>query len=240
MEANGREQHPDLSGALHFLRDEFVDVLKAARTLEVRGQRLSPGERLEVVEDIARTAERAIDALDEALSTPEKVARERPPVSPVAPTSQLVVDELTDLARSCGVHVVVGVPTGLYAAMPIDALRQVIRNLVIDACRFAPPDSIVQLRAHRRDGDILVDVTHRNNGDSPPVRLAGLDEGHDAADGHGRAGVALTLKVVRALVEAFGGATSVTARHGRVTFSVALPSVGGLGSTVRELDRALR
>lgn len=238
MDRDGRGERPDMSGALHFLRDEFVDVLRAARTLEVRGERLSRAQRLEVAEEIARRAEQAIDALDEALSAPEKVARERPPVSPVAPTAQLVVAEVEDVARSRDVQVVVGVPSGLYAAMPIDALRQVVRNLLIDACRFAPPESVVQLRARRHGGDILVEVTHRSNGESPVVRLAGIDGPAESPEA--RPGVALTLKVVRALVETFGGATNVTARHGRVTFSVSLPSVGALGSVVRELDPAAR
>jgi K+-sensing histidine kinase KdpD len=237
MNRNGRVRHPDLSGVLHFLRDEFVEVLRTARTLEVRGQRLSPGERLELVEEVARRAEHAIDAVDEALSSPEKVARERPPVSPLAPTAGLVVAGLEDHARSCRVTIVVGVPSGLYAAMPVDALRQVLHNLVIDACRFARPDSIVQVRAHREDADIVIEVTHRGADDDDDLRLETLGDG-DRNHADGRPGVALTLKVVRALAEAFGGATRITARNGRVTSAVALPSVGALGSPIRELADA--
>lgn len=236
---NGQAAHPDLSGALHFLRDEFVKVLKSARTLEVRGARLGASERLELVEEIARRAEHAIDTLDEALTTPEKVARERPPVSPVSPTAHLVLAELEDFAHSCRVSIVHGVPGGMYAAMPVEALRQVIHNLVLDACRFARADSIVQVRARREDSEIVIEVTHRNADDDYDLRLTTLSEqAHDPPDG--RPGVALTLQVVRALVEAFGGTTRVTANHGRVSFAVSLPSVGALGSTVRELDTAGR
>lgn len=224
MEPRDPGDHLDLSGTLHALRAEFVGVLKDARTLEIRGQRLTQSEWMDLVEDIARRAEGVIDALDEALSSPEKVARRRPPVAPVGSTARLVADELSDFARSCRVSIVLGVPSGLYAAMPVDALRQVLHNLTIDACRFARPDSVVQVRARRERDEVLVDVSHRGGSEGDDVRLATLD---DAARGASdvRPGVALTLKVVRALVQAFGGVTSVTVTNGRVTFSLALPGV---------------
>lgn len=215
----------DLSGTLHVLRAEFVCVLKAARTLEIRGQRLTQAEWMELVEDIARRAEGVIDALDEALTSPEKVARQRPPVAPVASTARLVADELADFARSCGVSVVLGVPGGLYAAMPVDALRQVLHNLTIDACRFARPDSVVQVRARQEGDEVLIDVSHRGGTEGDDVRLARLDDPARSTSDVLRPGVALTLKVVRALVQAFGGVTSVTVTQGRVTFSLALPGV---------------
>ena len=107
-----------------------------------------------------------------------------------------------------------------------ERLEQVLANLLSNAVKFSPPTSPVAIAARRVRKTIEIKVTDRGRG-IPPADLANLFEKfHRGAEARGTQGTGLGLYISKALIEAQGGAISVTSRVGvGSTFTVTIPSV---------------
>jgi two-component system, OmpR family, sensor kinase len=120
------------------------------------------------------------------------------------------------LAGSRPGSVSVDVPPGLAAVVDRDRIRQAVDNLVDNALRFAPADSVVVLAA-RADGTDL-DIEVRDDGPGFPAdflphafeRFRRPDRGRARGDG----GTGLGLAIVRAIVAAHGGVATAGNRLG--------------------------
>jgi two-component system OmpR family sensor kinase len=109
-------------------------------------------------------------------------------------------------------------------------LRQVIANLLDNACTYSPSGAPVSVRLGtlRRDGRDLVsvEVVDRGQGLSPDQAERVFERFYrtDAARGRARGGTGLGLSIVAAIAAAHGGAVEVDSAVGEgSTFRVLLP-----------------
>jgi two-component system sensor histidine kinase KdpD len=104
-----------------------------------------------------------------------------------------------------------------------DALERILANLVSNAVKYSPPGSEVRLGARRAGAMVEVEVLDRGVGIAETALARIFEPYYRAAETSTVRGTGLGLAVVKALVEAHGGAIHVESARGagtRVTFSV--------------------
>ena len=212
---------------------EFRNPLAAIRSAtEMLAEADDPEERRQLL----ATVEREVARLDRLLGGVREISRidaglETEPLVPVdlgALLRQLVPDGAPP--RADGMTVRLDAP---WAPLPVlaapERLAQVFGNLLANALGFALANGNVTVTARREDSAVVVDVDDEGPG-IPPEHLdrifdrfftsrpAGESEPHDG----------LGLAIVRALVEAYGGAVAASNRPtGGARLTVKLPLAMG-------------
>lgn len=110
-------------------------------------------------------------------------------------------------------------------------LERIMTNLLSNALKYADPDTTVQVRAHRHDGEVVVEITDQGQGITPDD-LPHLFKRFYRAKGARKAeGLGLGLYITKKLVEAHGGRIWVESEVGQgSTFSFTLPIAEQMGS----------
>ena len=113
---------------------------------------------------------------------------------------------------------------------PVDAtrLRQAFGNLLDNALKYTPEGGAVTITASRADGRAV--VRFRDNGAGIPAAERGRiwDRLYRGDKSRSQRGLGLGLSVVKAVVEAHGGAASVSSEPGQGSeFTVSLPAAKG-------------
>jgi K+-sensing histidine kinase KdpD len=109
-------------------------------------------------------------------------------------------------------------------------LGQVLVNLILNASKFGPAHSSIDVTVAARGGDIRVAVSDRGPGvpDEDAQRLFEPYYRAPATAGGGKDGVGLGLSIVKSIVEAHAGRVGVERRAGGgARFWFQLPTVGG-------------
>jgi signal transduction histidine kinase len=119
--------------------------------------------------------------------------------------------------------------------MEVDAerLRQVVINLLSNAIKFNDPGGNVNIKAERRNGEILFAVSDNGIGISEDAIEHLFERFYRAEDKLARGGTGLGLYITKQIIEAHGGRVWVESRIGEgSTFSFTLPinSKGGNGN----------
>ena len=108
-------------------------------------------------------------------------------------------------------------------------LRQVLINLLSNAAKYGPEQSVVEVVIEERDGAVRFEVADRGPG-IPSEERERLFDAYFRAESTSRAapGVGLGLAIVKAIVDAHGGRLGVESAPGEGTrFWVELPAAGG-------------
>ncbi|MBN8225935.1 PAS domain S-box protein [Corallococcus macrosporus] len=107
-----------------------------------------------------------------------------------------------------------------------DRLGQMAQNLVTNALRYSPRDTIVLVETHGTDDAVTLSI-HNEGAPIPPERLDRLFQPLQRASGevdHSSRSIGLGLYIVKQLVEAHGGTVTVTSTaEAGTTFTVRLP-----------------
>jgi signal transduction histidine kinase len=107
-----------------------------------------------------------------------------------------------------------------------DALDRVVKNLVSNAIKYSPPGSVVTLSAQRRATGVEITIADEGTGIAPDALARIFEPYYRTAEAARTAsGMGLGLAVVKALVEAQGGAIGAESAPGqgtRVRFSLPL------------------
>lgn len=122
-------------------------------------------------------------------------------------------------------------PTTLSA--DVDLLRRVLVNLVENAIRHAPEDSVVEISAQPGDQGVRIAVTDRGSGVSDEMKARIFDPFIQAEASHHdaqRTGRGLGLTFCRVAVEAHGGTIFVEDAGPGARFVVELPEQSGESS----------
>ena len=119
--------------------------------------------------------------------------------------------------------------TDLVVVGDADRLRQVVRNLLVNAIKFTPEGGHVMMRAGAEPGAVVVSIEDTGIGIEPQFLSQVFDRFAQAERGRtrGSGGLGLGLAIVRHLVELHGGAVEATSK-GRgcgATFTVRLPAI---------------
>jgi signal transduction histidine kinase len=139
-----------------------------------------------------------------------------------------VVEDLEDVPGRERLDLEVDLAAAGEVAMPAEALRLVMVNLLGNALKYATPLTTVRVAA-RPAGPSLLAVSVTNAG--PPITPADRERIFepfvqlDSSLTRSASGVGLGLHIVRRLVESYGGAVEVDSADGLVTFTVTVPTV---------------
>jgi signal transduction histidine kinase len=213
-----------IRGAVEALVDES-DPSTGRRFLAIIDRHTTRMERL--VSDLLRLAR--LDAGQETLNS-----------GPCSLTSvcEGVQAELAPLLEANGQQVDVSVGDEIDTVL-VDSvkLHDVLKNLVENASRYAPPDTKIQIESTQSDGRLIVTVSDRGPGipDADLTRVFERFYRVDRSRARNPGGTGLGLAIVKHLVGLHRGTVSVANRRdGGAVFTVTLsqeqdPSVGATG-----------
>jgi len=105
-----------------------------------------------------------------------------------------------------------------------DRLERILMNLLTNALKYSPPDSLVTIRMLARDGEVLTSVTDKGVGIAPEDMPHVFQRFFRAKGVRKTEGLGLGLYITRILVEAHGGRIWVKSKPGKgSTFYFTLP-----------------
>jgi signal transduction histidine kinase len=157
----------------------------------------------------------------QSISDPEPI--------PVLDFLQMLVPTYEALALEHGLTFSFTVdPTSLYPPLTLDplALRQVLNNLVDNACKYTPPPGHLYLKLSRESQDLVITLNDTGSGIQPEV-IPYIFQPHFQSD-QTKPGQGLGLAISRNLVEQMGGHIEVDSYPGQgSSFRIRFPIPDG-------------
>jgi signal transduction histidine kinase len=212
-----------IGGVSHELRTPLTAMMGLAQTLRMRS--LPPEMQIEFLDQILRQAGRLKtlvgDLLDETRLESGVV---RVDCRPVALASLLheVASSFVGIEQTLSVECD---PTVHLVSADRQRLEQVFVNLVHNATKYAPPGSVIRLRANAFQSQVSVAVSDDGPGVDPAFlpRIFDAFAQGDSSDTRRDSGLGLGLAIARGFVEAMGGTITAESRVGQgATFVVYL------------------
>jgi PAS domain S-box-containing protein len=218
-----------VSTVSHELRTPLTSI-RGAIGLISSGATGSLPDRAQTMLDIAlRNSERLIVLINNILDI-EKIESGETDFSltrqPIMPLVAQAVESTTAFARDHGIQFVVSGDESATSDVDGPRLVQVLVNLLSNAAKFSPADSVVNVHVSMESHALYIAVTDRGPGipaDFVP-RLFDKFSQADSSDKRKKGGTGLGLAISRAIAESMGGRISVqTAEGAGSTFTVELP-----------------
>ena len=213
----------------HELRTPLTGILGFGELLLTRDDRLTPDQRKEHLGRILREARRLQRVVDNLVYSSKVIQQDGSAAADLRGVVGAVVEDLEDVPGRERLDMEVDLQRSApEVAMPAEALRLVMVNLLGNALKYATPLTTVQVAA-RQAGPSLVAVSVANAG--PPITPADRKRIFepfvqlDSSLTRSASGVGLGLHIVRRLVDSYGGTVDVDSTDGVVTFTVTIPTV---------------
>jgi signal transduction histidine kinase len=212
----------------HELRTPLTGILGFGELLLTRDDRLTGAQRREHLGRILREARRLQRVVDNLVYSSKVIQQDGSAAADLRGVVRAVVEDLDDVPGRERLDLQVDMPATTEVAMPAEALRLVMVNLLGNALKYATPLTTVRVAA-RLNGANLLAVSVTNTG--PPItptdrkRIFDPFVQLDSSLTRSASGVGLGLHIVRRLVESYGGTVAVDSGDGLVTFTVAVPLV---------------
>jgi two-component system, OmpR family, sensor histidine kinase BaeS len=214
-----------IANAAHELRTPLTNLqgyLEALRDGVITADRTTYESLHEEADRLVRLS-RSLDALAEgdAGTSPANLVE-----LDLANAIRSAIDLAAPSAERAGLRVEADVPPALPARADPDRLAQVLANLLTNAVHYTPAGGLINVKAERRPGDVLVSVS--NTGDGIPAedldrvfeRFYRVEKSRDRA----RGGAGIGLAIVKQLVESFGGRVGAESREGLTRFWFSIPA----------------
>src|SRR4029453_15871416 len=182
----------------------------------------------EALADCLEESDRVIEMLDTLMDISEAetgtmaLRRERTDLNDLIRQS---VELYEDLADERGVDIRTNVPSELVVDVDRNRMRQVLANLLDNAVKYTPAGGVVEIAAHRENGDAVLTVADTGVG-IPADELPRIwDRLYRGDKSRSTRGLGLGLSLVKAIVTAHGGRVGVQSRPGAgSTFELRLPA----------------
>jgi signal transduction histidine kinase len=213
----------------HELRTPLTGILGFGELLLTRDDRLTPAQRKEHLGRILREARRLQRVVDNLVYSSKVIQQDGSAAADFRGVLGSVIEDLDDVPERERLDLEVDLQTpAREVAMPAEALRLVMVNLLGNALKYATPLTTVQVAA-RPAGPGMLAVSVTNAGPTitaadrkrifePFVQL-------DSSLTRSASGVGLGLHIVRRLVESYGGTVDVSSAEDLITFTVTVPAV---------------
>jgi signal transduction histidine kinase len=219
-----------LATASHELKTPLSSVIAYAELLDDQEGRLRPEQAREFVGRLRGETQRLLGLVDDILDLSRlesgSMALKMRSVS-LNEIARTAVETSRALARKYGIELRTELAEAL-PSPPVDEIkmRQVAVNLLVNAVKFSPRGSVVDVRTLRDGRFVRLEVSDTGPGIAPETALHIFELfGQGAgADGEGRNGLGLGLHLVKRLTELHGGHVGVLERSGGgSTFWVRVP-----------------
>jgi signal transduction histidine kinase len=213
----------------HELRTPLTGILGFGELLLTRDDRLNAEQRKEHLGRILREARRLQRVVDNLVYSSKVIQQDGSAAADLRGVVGAVVEDLEDVPgrERLDMEVDLRRPTP-EVAMPAEALRLVMSNLLGNALKYATPLTTVRVSA-KPAGPSLLAVSVANVG--PPITPADRQRIFepfvqlDSSLTRSVSGVGLGLHIVRRLVESYGGTVDVDSIGDLVTFTVTVRTV---------------
>ena len=212
----------------HELRNPLATIRGFGQLLRDKPRTLDAGQRRQAYDVIVRQVDRMASLVENVLDV-SRMESDTFSYAFIAYDPRQLLDECLEEIRASWSErrFELETPGSLpQASGDPDRLKQVLLNLLSNACRYSPPEADVTLRAERNGDEYRVDVIDRGAGIAPEhigmlfQRFARVRTPDTAKV----RGTGLGLYISRRIVEAHGGRIWVDSRPGAgSTFSVMLP-----------------
>jgi signal transduction histidine kinase len=212
----------------HELRTPLTGILGFGELLLTRDDRVTAEQRKEHLGRIVREANRLKRVVDNLVYSSKVIQQDGSAAADLRGVVGQVIEDLDDVPGRERLDLEVDLRAAREVAMPAEALRLVMVNLLGNALKYATPLTTVRV-AVRAAGPSLLAVSVSNAG--PPITAADRERIFepfvqlDSSLTRSASGVGLGLHIVRRLVESYGGVVDVDSVDDLVTFTVTVPTV---------------
>ena len=224
-----------IADASHELRTPLTAVRGFAELLRQQSAgREQPGSNVLVAADRIEQAATRMGLLIEDLLLLARLDQQRPLQARPVDLLALVTDAVNEARIAHPDHPVTLVGPGAGEDPPVvpgdlAKLRQVVGNLLANACQHTPPGTAVTVVVRVEAGNAVLEVADEGPGLHPEDAARVFERFYrvDAARGRARGGTGLGLSIVDSIVAAHGGRVSVRTAPGEgASFRVTLPLPG--------------
>jgi two-component system sensor histidine kinase KdpD len=216
-----------LSMVSHDFRSPLTSIKACVSTLLGEGPPLDPAVKRELYEAIEQESDRLNSIVGNVLDLSRLEADHWRPKLEVTPLTELIGLVLDSFSAEQNKRITVEIQESLTEVLVDCAqMAQVLKNLLENALKYSPSDSIVKIRTRTENGFAKLEVIDKGRGLSqsektqifePFYRGEGLKESSIP-------GLGIGLAVCRGLVEAHRGTlTADTSEDGGAIFSIMLP-----------------
>jgi two-component system sensor histidine kinase KdpD len=208
----------------HDLRTPLATIETALGSLRDGSLALSDDDRTDLLDAIAVELERLKRLVENLLDLSRLQAGAAEPAPELWTAEQLVGDALDEVAGSDRIQIVFDDDLPV---VRVDGaqIQRVLVNLLENALKFSLEPELVQLRANRARGEVVIRVTNRGRG-IPQAELGRIFEPFQRVAGERTGGAGLGLAIAKGFTEANGGRIWAESRPGQgATFVLVLPAV---------------
>jgi signal transduction histidine kinase len=179
------------------------------------------------VEHLSEIALRNLEQLQALLDSLRVFSETEDGKLKVAPRNVSVHELLRDAQEDFGTpssrtRMTIECEPDLQVEVDLMLFRQVLSNLISNALKFSPRDSLIAVEAHSDNGDVVVSVSDRGGG-FPVAEAERIFEKSVRLRPENK-GLGVGLFVAKAIVEAHGGQIRADNIEGGARFSVAIPA----------------
>ena len=209
-----------------------ISAIKAAIETLADAPDADPADRDRFIAMIVRQADRLDAIIEDLLSLArieqegDRIAAEVLPVE-VGPTLRAAVDTCNAKAAEKSIRIELDAPPLIVPMVP-SLIEQAMINLIDNAVKYSPPDTVVQVTARGHGNELVLAVADEGRGiehDHLP-RVFERFYRTDRARSRALGGTGLGLSIVRHIAQAHGGRATAESQLGRgSTFRLHLPRV---------------
>ncbi|MDX3927796.1 MAG: sensor histidine kinase KdpD [Shinella sp.] len=217
-----------LTSISHDLKTPLAAIMGAAGTLKDYSKTMPEADRLELLSTVLDESERLNRFIANLLDMTKIESGAMEPNSALHYVGDIVGTTLRRAAKITARHrMELDLPTDL-PMLRLDPVlfEQVLFNLLDNAAKYAPAETVIRLRARRDGGSVILQVMD----EGPGIPLADIERVFDTfyrvrKTDHVRAGTGLGLSICRGFIEAMGGTISAGNRPDRsgAIFTIAMP-----------------
>lgn len=217
-----------LASISHDLRTPLASILGAAGTLRDYSNALSEADRADLLATVVDESERLNRFIANLLDMTRIETGAMEPNASIQYLDDLVGSAMRRASKILSHHTVrIDIPS-ILPALKVDPVlfEQVLFNLFDNAARYAPPETIIQIRAWEDDGSVAIQVID----EGPGIPADDLERVFDSfyrvrKRDHVLAGTGLGLSICKGFVEAMGGTITASNRTDRpgAIFTIRMP-----------------